>query len=810
MDRLWQDVRYALRSLVKAPGFTALALVTMAIGTGANATVFGFINALLLRPAPGVVDSGSLVAIYTSDFSSGPYGDTSYPDYLSLKSDAAAFRQIAAEQSGAAAAVIVRDSAERVRTSAVTGEYFELLGVRPAVGRLLHEGDVNPSAPPVAVIGYRLWQRAFEADPAVVGKTVFVGGRAYSIVGVADARFTGLDLGQAFELWTPLLPGSAGERGDRGLSVVGRLQPGTSLRQAQAQLSGIAARLAAAYPRTNLGTLAAPREPRPMIAMWHSRLDPAFRHDVAMIGAIIMAAVGLVLVIACANIATLLLSRGTVRQREVAIRLALGAGRWRVLGQLFTESLLLGAGGGALGLLASLWTSDILPSFFPAEQAALLETSMDWRVLTFIALVSVAGSLLFGIVPAWQASRSSVTLILRGDTGRLSDGPRGARLRRTLVMSQVALAVVLLISSGLLLRSLVNALGADPGFGTRDAVLASIELPAADFDEARGLAHYAAASERVRGLPGIEAVGLASTAPLSGYQRRGFRPEGYDPRPGEDREQRFNIVDAAYFETLRIPLVAGRLFTSGDRRDGAPVAIVNDVFAERYFGGAAIGRHVTDSTGRRMEIVGVVRGDARIAVEDPRGPVVYYPLLQSYQHRMVVIARTIGDPLPLVESVRRELVAVNRAVPIFKVKTLSAQVGEALAGNRLTAALVAACGGMALVLAIVGVYGVIAYAVVRRRREIGVRIALGAQRVHVVRLILAEGLGVVIVGIAAGLVATAAATRLLGSMLYGVSPLDTATYLAVPALLAVVSAVAAYAPTRRALGVDPMTVLRQE
>jgi putative ABC transport system permease protein len=812
MNALLQDLRYGLRTLAKAPGFTALALVTMAIGTGANATVFGFINALLLRPAPGVADAGSLVAVYTSDFSSGPYGTSSYPDYRSITTDASTFRQVAAERGAANTLVWVGDATERVRTSAVSGEYFEVLGLRPSIGRLLTAGDVGASSDPVAVIGHRLWQRAFAGDPTVVGRTVMVGGRAHTIVGVAPARFEGLDLGRPFELWTPLRPPPErpDERQNRSLLIVGRLRDAVSLRQAQTELTGIAARLAQSYPETNMGTLAAPEEPRPILAMWHSRLDPAFRGEVAMIGAIIMAAVGLVLLIACANIATLLLSRGSVRQRELAIRLALGAGRWRLVRQLFTESLLLGVGGGSLGLLVALWTADVLPSFFPAEQANMLETAVDLRVLSFTAVVSIGGSLLFGLAPAWQAARPTVGSLLRGDAGRLSDGPQGGRLRRILVVAQVALAVVLLVSAGLLVQSLVNALSADPGFGTRQAALMSVELPPAEFDEAKGAAYYAIVLERLRSMSGVEAVGLASTVPLSRSPRRGFRPDGYVHRPGEDRELRFNVIDDSYFDVMHIRLLAGRPFDSRDRRDGAQVVIVNDVFAQQYFGANAVGRTVTDSGDRKMEIIGVARADARVSVTNQREPAVYYPLSQNYLSRMTVIARTSGDPGPLLEPMRRELLSVQRGVPIFNTKTLSGQVSEALAADRLTAALVSACGAMALLLAVVGVYGVIAYAVARRRREIGVRVALGARPVHVVRLILTEGMTVMLVGIVGGLAATAAATRVLASMLHGVSTSDASTYAAVPALLVVVSLIAAWAPARRALRVDPMTVLRQD
>jgi predicted permease len=706
MRSLLQDLRFALRMLGKSPGFTVIALVTIAIGTGANATVFGFVNALLLRPAPGVADAGSLVAIYTSDYSSGPYGSTSYPDYESLKAGASAFTGMAAEYDRGTTPVAAAEGAERVRTLAVTGNYFDLLGVRAAYGRMLAAIDMDPSATPAAVVGYHLWQRAFHADPALIGTSIVVGGRTHTIVGVAPERFDGLDLGRAIELWVPLRPPPADprDRQNRSLAVVARLRPDASLREAETQVAAIATQLARDYPETNLGTLAAPKEPRPMFVRRHSRIDPSLRSDVAMVGGIIMSAVGLVLLMACANVANLLLSRGTVRRREMAIRLALGAGRARLVRQLFTESLLLGTVGGCAGLLMSMWTSDVLPSFFPAEQARMLETSLDGRVIAFTGLVSIACSLLFGLAPAWQAVRPNAASTLRGDPGRSSDGPQGMRLRRVLVGAQVALAVVLLVASALLAQSLTNALDADPGFGTRHAVLASVELPGST-DEAARVAYFNAAVERVQRVAGVEAVSLVRTRPLTLSSRRGFFPEGYSHRPGEDRELRYNIVGDEYFDVMRIPLLAGRRFSRADQADTAQVVIVNHELARRYFTGDPIGKHLRDSSGRVMEIVGVVKTDARISIEEAPGPAVYYPLSQFNATRMTIVARTSSDATPAVEAVRRELVSLDRGVPVFGTMTLAAHISTALASNRLTAALVSVCGGMALLLAVVGSSG---------------------------------------------------------------------------------------------------------
>ena len=370
MSSVVQDLRYALRTLGRAPVFTAIALVTLAVGTGANVTVFSFVNALLFKPAPGVVDPGSLIAVYTSDFSSGPYGDSSYPDFVSLQQQASAFGDIAGESGGDIAALRSRTTVERVRLAAVTGTYFGLLGLRPALGRLIATSDTNASAPPVAVIGNDLWRRAFASDAGVVGSSVVLNGTAFTIVGVAPAGFRGLELGRAVDVWMPDIPPPASpkSRGNRGMSIVARLRPGVTLSEARTQLSGIAAQLASAYPETNLGILSDPKAPRPMTAIRQTRMPPEFRPQIATISAILMSAVGLVLLIACANLAALVISRATTRNREIAIRLALGASRARVLRQLVTESVVLALAGGALGLLFSLWTADVLPGFFPPEQ----------------------------------------------------------------------------------------------------------------------------------------------------------------------------------------------------------------------------------------------------------------------------------------------------------------------------------------------------------------------------------------------------------------------------------------------------------
>lgn len=476
---------------------------------------------------------------------------------------------------------------------------------------------------------------------------------------------------------------------------------------------------------------------------------------------------------------------------------------------MLIESLVLGVAGGALGLIFALWTVDILPSFFPAEQARLLDARIDARVLAYTGFVSLLASALFGLAPAFQALKPSCVSALRGDVGRVTDGRAGRRMRAALVVAQVAPAMVLLVSTGLLVRSLTNSLRADLGFATREAVVLSVEQPRGR-TAAAGHAYFARVLERVRAVHGVTSATLTRSLPLEGSSRRGFRMEGYQPRPGADTELHYNVVEPRYFETLRIPLVAGRAFEDRDRDGSVPVVIVNDVLARRYFTGESVGRHLTDSSGMVLTIAGVVRSSANRSVQEAVVPVVFYPLAQSYTPQMRLVAATSGDAGALAETMRGEVTATDRSVAVFRVTTLASLLAESLAADRLTASLVATCGGLALLLALIGIYGVVAFAVLRRTREIGVRIALGAAPRQIMALVLGKGTRVALAGVVLGLGAAAVAARLLTTLLYGVSTSDVTTFGLVTAFLMAVAMVTASLPARRALSVDPMIVLRQE
>ncbi|HZE69973.1 MAG TPA: ABC transporter permease [Pyrinomonadaceae bacterium] len=813
MESLLKDIRYGLRMIAKNPGFTLLAVLALALGICANTTIFSFINALLLRPLVGVKEPERLVAVYTSDYSSGLYGASSYPDYLDFRNQADAFVGLAAYEetvlnlTGGA-------EAERLRGVFATGNFFEVLGVTAQMGRTLQPSDDSAGSQPV-VISNGLWQRRFNSDPAIVGQTLKLNGRGYTIVGLTPANFRGLRLGTPPDFWLAMNDESgltSDKRGSRGLELVGRLKPDVSVAQAQAQLTTIAARLAQTYPESNMGTLDRPYEPRPMTVIREARIEPRAQVSVWRVSLLLFAVVGLVLLIACANVANLLLARASVRRREIATRMALGARRSRLVRQLLTESLLLAILGGTVGLIVTIWTAGSLPNFFPPTEASGLDLSLDLRVLMFTVGVVLATAVLFGLAPALKATRPDLVASLKDDAG--SDSRRRRlSLRDALVISQLALSLVVLIGGALFVRSLRHALEFDPGFASQNLLLASMETRGASLNKEQGQVFYHDVLERVGGLPGVRAVSLTRVIPISGGgQRRGVELEGYQPQPNEDTELNTNVVGFDYFNTMGIPITQGRDFNVQDREGGPGVVIVNDELARRYFQGqSAVGRRLRFGSNRPyLEIVGIARSAKYRKLREQPLPFVYIPLAQEYQAGMTLVVRAEGDPVSLPPALRNEIRALNKDVPVFAIQTMTEHIGAQLAADRMIAVLLSIFGGAALLLAAIGIYGVIGYSVAQRRHEIGIRIALGAEQRDILKLIVMQGLMLVLIGTALGLGLALALTRVLKTLLFGVSATDPLTFSVIALLLIAVALLACYLPARRATKVDPLVALRYE
>ncbi|HZH32238.1 MAG TPA: ABC transporter permease [Pyrinomonadaceae bacterium] len=816
MGILWQDLRYGARMLWKNPSFTLVAVVVLGLGIGANTTIFSLINGLLLRPPAGVESPETLAAVYTSDYSSGLYGGSSYPDYISFRDGANAFEGLAAYE-GAVASLNEGDEPERLRGESVTGNYFKVLGVGVSAGRpLLPEDEAAASGNPVVVISHHLWQRRFNSDAAIVNRTINLDGRAHTVVGVAVESFRGLRMGMLPEFWRPLPPppNDPGERGNRGLGLVGRLRAGATPEEANRQLTAVAARLAQDFPETNRGTLERPDEPRPITVVRESRTGERHRKSIAGVTGMLMLMVALVLLIACANVANLLLARASMRQREIAIRLALGSGRLRLVRQLLTESMCLSLLGGLFGLLLTLWTSDFLPKLFPPEEMGGVDLGVDWRVLAFTLGLSVVTGLVFGLVPALQASRQNLLSALKDDTGAPEVRGFGRfGLRNALVVLQVALSLILLICAGLFMRSLRAASTADPGFNAENVLITQMEMPGAKMARAEAEVFHRRVQEQVSALPGVRSVALGHIVPISGGgMRTSVYIEGYQPKPNEDTELNTNVVSANYFKTLGIPLLQGRDFGAADTANAPGVVIINEEFARRYFPGASpLGKRVrTDSEGPYSEIIGVAKNAKYRGLREEPLPFFYTPLAQSSMSSMALFVRTDGDPLAVLPSVRAELKNLNKNLTLFQINTFSAHLASALSADRMIAVLLGVFGVAALLLAAVGLYGVMSYAVARRTHEIGVRMALGAQRGDIIKLVLWQGMALLLVGSVVGLAAAFALTRLISSLLFGVSATDPVTFVGITLLLGGVAMLACYLPARRATKVDPMVALRYE
>jgi predicted permease len=805
MQTLISDTRHALRSLWKTRGFSAVALLTIALGVGANSAVFSVVNAVLLRPLP-YRDADRLVWIReTARRATVEDRSVSYPNFLDWQREARAVRAMAAN-SGANFTLLVGDTPERLPGEVVSWTYLGVLGVKPALGRDFEAADDRQGSAAVVVISDGLWERAFGRDPAAVGRAVRIDEELATVVGIMPPGFAGFS--DAAQLWMPigrLNADALGERGDRWLDgVVARLAPTATLPQAAAELDAIARRLEEAHPKENRDRGIALRP-----------LRDALVGPIGPMLLVLLGAVGFVLLIACANVASLLLARGTARQRELALRSALGARRSRVIRQLLTESVTLSLLGGVAGLIVAFWSIDLLVALSPVSLPSFVRIHLDATVLAVTFALCLAAGILFGLAPAVAASRTDIITTLKAG-GRGTDGAEAARLRRGLVTAEIALAVVLLTGAGLMLRTLDRIRALDPGFRPTGLFSLRVALPeAATPEEAltapeRRAAFARALLDRVEQLPGIVDASLSSDVPMgSSYSATMARIEGHADGVRIYR----HLVSPGYFRTLGVPLLEGRDFTPADGRGAdVRVAIVSRTMARRFWPDRSPLHQWLRIGERAYEIVAVV-GNVKhreLLESDTADPDVYFPLLQLPAQAFSVMARTEGALDPAIGAVRAAVRELDASVPIFAVQAGSELLAQQTSRERFGAALLGAFGVVALALTMVGIYGVTAYAVSRQTRQVGIRMALGATRADVLRLVMSAGLTFIVAGIALGTAAAFALTRLLESFIYGVSATDPLTFTAAAVLLAVVALLACFIPAARATRIDPVVALRSE
>ncbi|MEW6206880.1 MAG: ABC transporter permease, partial [Acidobacteriota bacterium] len=696
-----------------------------------------------------------------------------------------------------------------------TGNYFSVLGVKPASGRVfLPEEDNTPGAHPVAVLSQGCWQRRFGSDPNLIGRSVRLNNQNYTVIGIAPPYFTGVTRGVPADLWLPMamtpriISGDdmLNNRGARTMGVMGRLKSGVTLAQARVQFATLAQQQSAAYPQhwTNLQGEA---RRLTILPESQSRIPPMAREKAFGVTGLVLAVLGLVLAVACANLAGMLLARATTRRKEIAVRLALGATRRQLIQQLMIESLLLALLGGTLGLLVAWWATDLISGFLPPLG---LNLNPDTNVLLFTLAVALCTSLAFGLAPALQATRVDLVRVLKDEGITLRY--RRSHLRSGLVVAQIAVSVLLLIGAGLFLRSLLNASAIDTGFNQKNLLLLGVHMQ--DTPQVNGIEVFQQMQERLRAMPDVQAVSLVDQPGLDfdGY-RRSVTIEGYQPRPGEDMEIYANIVGPHYFQTMEMPLLRGRDFNEQDRIGAPDVVIINEAMARRYFPGQeALGKRLSLSgaAGPWLEIIGIVRDGKYISLFEESRPFFSLPFLQHYREAGTLLVRTQNDPQRSLETARSELLALNRNLHIVNTTTMQEYISLALLPLRMGSLAAAIFGLLTMLLASLGVYGVVAYFVGHQTREIGIRLALGARRSDIMKMVLRQGLDIVLSGIALGLLASFALTRLLASFLYGVSVVDLFTFLGVSTLLTMVTLVACWIPARRATRVDPMIALRYE
>jgi putative ABC transport system permease protein len=808
METLFQDLRYGARMLLKKPGFTIAALLALALGIGANTAIFSVVNAVLLRSLP-YKDPDRLIVPATVKPGDYDRGSVTYADVLDWQKEEQVFESVAAFQPRSVDLAGDGDPV-RARSARVSDDYFRVMGSEPLLGRVFTPEEQQPNGPFVVVLSYGLWQRRLGGDPSILGQPMTVNGRPATVVGVMPKDSQWPD---SIELWLPLGFGStppdhAMRRDNQVYQSVARLKPGATVEQATAVIKTIASRVEQEHPDTRAGITGR------AIPMREFIVGPDLRRALL----VMLAAVGFVLLIACVNIANLLLARAATREREIAIRTALGAGRKRLVRQLLTESFLLSMAGGVAGLLLALWGIDVLKAAAPDAIPRLAEASIDRGVLAFVIAISLVTAFAFGLLPALQASNPDLTQSLKDGGRGATAGARGQRTRNLLVITEVALSLVLLVGAGLMIRSFFRLQQVDPGFNVDNLVTLDLTAPRARYEKPTDVSDFfQKVVARLESMPGAQSAAASSALPLGGgglYLGRAFLNEGGAPPPGgPEYDGQWNVISPDYFKTLGVRLLAGRDFTARDTARSTPVTIINETMARAMFGDSdPLGKRIKSWRDENVlrEIVGVVEDVRYFGRDDKLQPLVYVPHTQDSWSSMTIAIRSAGNPASLAGAIREQVSAVDKDIAVANVQSMQRILEDSVAPRRLNMLLLTIFAAVALILASVGIYGVLSYSIAQRTHEIGVRMALGAKSADVLRLVVGHGLKLALAGVAIGLALSFLLTQALKSLLFEVSATDPLTFAVIPLILTGVALLSSYAPARRALKVDPMIALRYE